>query len=103
MPPRGFIGEVIVRSVLVDGTAESQASLHACVCRIGRSLEGVDGLEIPIAEVSVAVGVEVVRAGAGEDVADAAGAASIFGGLDVGDAMAFRHRLLRASGSDAMS
>src|ERR1700686_1281255 len=102
MPPRGFIGEVIVRLVLLDRSAESQASLYPCVCRIGRCAKGVDGLEIAIAEVSVDVAVEVVRSGAGDDVDDAARGASVFGGVTVGDDLEFLYRLLRDGGAHAV-
>src|SRR6202040_2254400 len=102
MPPRSFISEVIIRFVLLDGAPESYASLHASVSRIGRCAEGVDGLEIAIAEVSVDVAVEVVRSGASDDVDHAARGASIFGGITVGDDLEFLHRFLGDGGAHAV-
>src|ERR1700694_978312 len=102
MPPGSFISEVVIRFVLVDRTAESQASLYAGVCRIGRCAKGVDGLEIAIAEVSVDVAVEVVRSGAGDDVDHAARGASVFGGITVGDDLEFLHRFLGDGGADSV-
>src|SRR6266853_1404625 len=102
MPPRGFIGEVVIRFVLLDGAPESYASLHAGVSRIGCCAEGVDGLEVAIAEVSIDVAVEVVRSGAGNDVDDAARGASVFGGITVGDDLEFLYRFLRDGGAHAV-
>src|SRR5713101_3708692 len=102
MPPRGFIGEVIVRLVLLNRSAESQASLYACVCRIGSCAEGIHRLKSAIAQVSVNVAVEIVRSGAGDDVDHAARGAAIFGGVTVGDDLELLHRLLRDGGAHAV-
>jgi hypothetical protein len=46
--------------------------------------------------------VEVVRSGAGDDVDHAAGGASVFGGVAVGDDLEFLHRFLRDGGAHAV-
>jgi len=97
-----FIGKVIVRLVFLNRSAESCASLHPSVGRIRRGAEGVDGLEIAIAEVSVDIAVKIVRAGAGDDVDDATGGAAVFGGVVVGDDLEFLHGLLRDGGAHAV-
>ncbi len=97
-----FIGKIIVRLILLDRSAECEASLHAGVGRIGRGAEGVDGLEIAIAEVSVNVAVEIVRSGAGDDVDHSARGATVLGGVTVGDDLELLHRLLRDGGAHAV-
>ena len=102
MAPGDFIGKVIVRLVFLNRSAESCASLHPSVGRIRRGAEGVDGLEIAIAEVSVDIAVKIVRSGAGDDVDHATGGATVFGGVVVGDDLEFLHGLLRDGGAHAV-
>ena len=97
-----FIGKVIVRFVFLDRAAECDARLHAGVGRIGRGAEGIDGLEIAVAQVSVNVAVKIVRAGAGDDVDHSARGAAIFGGVAVGDDLELLHGLLRNGGAHAV-
>ncbi len=97
-----FVGEEVVRLVFLDRTAESDAGLHARIRGIGNGAERIHRLEVAIAKVSENVAVKLVRSGAGDDVDHAAGSASVFGGVVVGDDLKFLHRFLRNRGAHAV-
>jgi hypothetical protein len=99
MPPRDFVGEIVVSLILLDGSAEGSSRLHAGVGGIwtGRreaNREGIHGLEVAIAQKAENVAVEVVRAGAGDDVHHPAGSAPVLGGVAIGDDLEFLDGLL---------
>ncbi len=95
MPSRSFVREVVISLILLDRPAKSYASLYASVSRIRNRTERVDGLELAIAEKAEDVAVELVRAGAGDDVDYASGGASIFRFVVVSDDLEFLPTLTR--------
>src|ERR1017187_2578678 len=97
-----FVGKVIVGLIFLNRPTEGHASLHASVGGIGRSAEGIDGLEIAITQISIDVAVKVVGSGAGDDVDYAARGAAVFGGVVVGDDLEFLHGFLRDGGAHAV-
>ena len=77
--------------VFEDGSTEGAAVLVAFETVVGAATgdgvkggEKVAGVETVVAEEPVGAAVEVIGAGAGGDVDDAAGAATVFGGVAVG-------------------
>ena len=97
-----FVGEVVERLIFFQRAAESGARLHARVGRIRNGAEGIDRLKIAVAEISVNVAVKIVGAGTGDDVDHAAGGATVFRRITIGDDLEFLHGFLRNRGAYAV-
>src|SRR5207302_413519 len=99
---RDLVGEVIKSLILLQRASECNPCLHPCVGWIRYGAERIHSLEVAIAQISVHVAVKIVGAGAGDDIDDSTGGASIFCRVVVGDDLEFLYRFLRNRGSYAI-
>ena len=77
MPPRNFVGKIVIGFVFLDRPAESRARLHPRVSRIGNRAERIHRLKIPVAQVAEHVAVKFIRSRACDDVHHSAGGTAI--------------------------
>src|SRR4029077_9935906 len=95
VPPRGFVGEVVVSLVFLDRSPKSNAALYPRVRRIRNRAEWIHRLKITVAQIAEHIAMESIRSRARDDVDYAARSSSIFSGIAVGDDLKLLHRLLR--------
>ncbi len=95
MAVRALVRKKPVGAIVLDRAARSEAVLRARVCRLIYVAEGVGGLDVAVAQVSVGAAMKLVGPGLGNNVDHAAGRLSIFRGVPVGKNLELLHGILR--------